>query len=180
MSHISGNAPHFFDYGRLLRRLPATRELSYAPFTVDENRKKIYIDLGNSLGIGKNGDVLNSVGQLALGVYEGKAVTGVDTPNCLDKITWISRIYYNEYGGYTFTAGISVIDIPSHLERKLNKQFVLAEVSSYTAKQQPKKIYIQIKGYYLNRASILDSSSCITDLEISNKHKRSLDVYTKS
>jgi hypothetical protein len=172
-------APHFFDYGRLLRRLPATRELSYAPFTVDENRKKIYIDLGNSLGIGKNGDVLNSVGQLALGVYEGKAVTGVDTPNCLDKITWISRIYYNEYGGYTFTAGISVIDIPSHLERKLNKQFVLAEVSSYTAKQQPKKIYIQIKGYYFNRASILDSSSCITDLEIYLISINALSMYTR-
>jgi hypothetical protein len=97
----------------------------------------------------------------------------------LNKITWISRIYYNEYGGYTFTAGISVIDIPSHLERKLNKQFVLAEVSSYTAKQQPKKIYIQIKGYYFNRASILDSSSCITDLEIYLISINALSMYTR-
>jgi hypothetical protein len=121
-------APHFFNYGRLLRRLPAARELSHAPFTVDGNKKKIYIDLGNSLAIGRNGYILNSVGQLQLGVYAGTDETGVDTPNCLDKITWISRIYYTEYGGYIFTAGISVIDIPSHLEHKLDKQFVLAKV----------------------------------------------------
>lgn len=125
------NAPHFFDRGRLLRHLPATRELSYAPFTVDENKKKIYIDLGNTLGIGRHGNVLISVGQLALGVYaHSQSTTGVENPNCLENITWISRIYYDEYGGYLYTSGINVIDIPNHLIGKLNKQIVLAKVST--------------------------------------------------
>ena len=121
-------APYFFDHGRLLRHLQATTELSYAPFTVAEHKRKIYIDLGNTLAIDRHGDVLVSVGQLALGVYAGEEGDGVETPNCLDKITWISRIYYNEYGGYHFTAGINKVDIPSHLKGSLDKQFVLAKV----------------------------------------------------
>lgn len=126
------SAPHFFNRGRLLRHLPATRELSYAPFTVDENEKNIYIDLGNTLAIAPNGNVLNSIGQLALGVYaDSQSTTGVATPNCLDNITWISRIYYHEYGGYHYTSGINIIDIPEHLIGKLNKQIVLAKVYLY-------------------------------------------------
>ncbi len=123
-------APHFFNHGRLLRHLPATTELSYAPFTVDEKRNKIYIDLGNTLAIGRNGNVLTSVGHLALGVYTGEHPSGLKTPNCLDEIAWISRIYYKEYGGYHYTAGIHVIDFASELKTtlKLDKQFVLAKV----------------------------------------------------
>ena len=122
------NAPHYFDYGRLLRRLPSTVQLNNAPFIVVENsqkqKKEIYIDLGNALAIDRTGKVLISVGQLSLGLYE--SAQGVDTPNCLDNILWIARIYYNEYGGYRFTAGITSIDIFSKIN--LNKQFVLAKV----------------------------------------------------
>ena len=124
------NAPHYFDYGRLLRRLPSTVQLNNAPFIVVENRLRqkteIYIDLGNALAIGRTGNVLISVGQLSLGLYSG--AQGVDTPNCLDNISWISRIYYNEYGGYRFTAGITSIDIDIFPKIKLNRQFVLAKV----------------------------------------------------
>jgi hypothetical protein len=121
-------APYFFDHGRLLHHLQATTELSYAPFTVDKSKRKIYIDLGNTLAIGRNGNVLISVGELALGVYAGNKANGIETPNCLDKITWISRVYYDEYGGYRYTAGINKVDIPSHLKGSLDKQFVLAKV----------------------------------------------------
>ena len=122
-------APHFFNYGRLLRRLPSQEELSYASFRVDGNKEKIYIDLGNSLPIDRRGNILSTVGQLQLGVF--KANKDVDTPQCSDEITWISTIDYNKFGGYNFTAGINVIDIPSNLhtqDNTLDKPFVLAKV----------------------------------------------------
>ena len=124
-------APYFFDHGRLLRRLTSTNLVNDAPFTVDETNLKIYIDLGNSLGINRHGYVLKAVGGLALGVYNGQdgTVLGVEVPNCLDDITWISRIYYDEYGGYRFTGGINVIDLPEYLKEKVYKQFVLAKVN---------------------------------------------------
>lgn len=120
------NAPHYFDYGRLLRHLPSTKLLSYAPFTV--LHKKVYIDLGNTLAIDRFGIVLDEVGKLALGVYAGDGESA-DIPNCLDEITWISRVYYNEYGGYHFSAGIFVMDIPDRVDNTL-KPFVLAKVCS--------------------------------------------------
>ena len=120
-------APDFFDHGRLLRRLPATNLLSYAPFTIDEGEKKIFIDLGNTLAIGRDGNVLPDVGDIVLGIYHGPT-DGADVPNCLNEFRWISRVYYDEYGGYQFTSGIYVVDIPSRLRGKLNRQFVLAKV----------------------------------------------------
>ncbi|XP_028390804.1 uncharacterized protein LOC114515704 [Dendronephthya gigantea] len=151
-------APHFFNHGRLLRRLSATRELSYAPLTVSEDESVVYIDLGNTLAISRNGHILKSVGDLALGVFAGSDGTGVDTPNCLDKITWISRVYYKEYGGYLYTSGINVVDIPKPLKKKLDKQFVLAKIDEKGActtiflAENKEGINVRSKSHFVFRA----------------------------
>jgi hypothetical protein len=122
-------APHFFDFGRLLRRLPGTTQVNNAPFMVDEDNS-VFVDLGNALGINRTGNILSSVGQLALGTYLGDNLEesgNKNTPNCLGKISWLSRIYYNEYGGYGFTAGIIALG-NLKVNTQLDKQFVLAKV----------------------------------------------------
>ena len=122
------NAPPFFIFGRLLRNFAGTNLVSQAPFTVDEKKSKIYIDLGNSLAVARDGKVLAAVGPLALGYFDGNPDDGVKS--CLDKINWISKIYYNDNGGYFFTAGINVIDIVKDKIKDVyqKKQFVLAKV----------------------------------------------------
>ena len=119
------DAPPFFIFGRLLRNYAGTHLVSQAPFTVDYKKLKIYIDLGNSLAVARDGKVLAAVGPLALGYYRDS--DGVKS--CLDPIKWISKIYYNDNGGYFFTAGINVIDIDKNqIQDYEQKQFVLAKV----------------------------------------------------
>ena len=122
------SAPPFFVHGRLLRHLPATMDLNYAPFTVESGKEshKVYIDLGNALAIDRKGAIVSSIGDLALGIYDGEG-KGVEDPNCLTNIRWVARIYYHEYGGYFYTSGINVVSIPPV---PLKKQFVLAKVSN--------------------------------------------------
>ena len=127
---ISGkNSPPYFTYGRMFKPLPGFLDFSFAPFvfeTIGAKKQHLFIDLGNSLAIDRNGKTKESIGKLSIGINKDK---DINHPTCLNNIQMINDVHYDDYGGYIFTSGIIVIVIPNEFHFIIQKyQVVLAQV----------------------------------------------------
>ena len=67
---LGRDSPPYAIFGRMLKPLPGVNEFYHTPFVVDNVEKKMFIDLGNSLAMDKNGNILDSVKKLGIGWYD--------------------------------------------------------------------------------------------------------------
>lgn len=96
-------SPKFVTHGRMLKSL--STQLQDAPFYVDQAKRKVFVDFGNSLPIDGNGN-------LDRGVLDTLflAVPRNTNPalNCSDDFLWLGNVKYRSPNWYTNTAGVQV------------------------------------------------------------------------
>ena len=85
-------------------------------------KKTLLLDLGNSLAITEDGNIVKSIGNLAL-AYTNKMS---DTIGCPDTWNPFGHIYFSDLGNYALTAGIFKIDVGEEDLRK--SRVILAQV----------------------------------------------------
>ena len=121
-------SPKFVTHGRMLKSL--STQLQDAPFYVDQAKRKVFVDFGNSLPIDGDGnwdtEVLDTL-FLAVPKNTNPAL------NCFDDSLWLGYIKYRSPNWYTNTAGVQVF--PSYgtfssddMDTINNKPLVVAKV----------------------------------------------------
>ena len=120
---ISGHdSPPYFTFGRMLKPNNDPPNFWFSPFVYDYEKKTLLLDLGNSLAITEDGNIVKSIGNLAL------AYTNImsDTIGCPDTWNPFGHIYFSDLGNYALTAGIFKIDVGEEDLRK--SRIILAQV----------------------------------------------------
>ena len=121
-------SPKFVTHGRMLKSL--STQLQDASFYVDQAKKKVFVDFGNSLPIDGNGNLARWVLDTLF-----LAVPRNTTPalNCFDDFLWLGNIKYRSPNWYTNTAGVQVFPSygtisPQDMDTINNKPLVIAKV----------------------------------------------------
>ena len=102
-----------------------------APFYVDQDRRKMFIDFGNSLPIYENGSLATTVmGDLLVGVPLNKN----PSLECSDDLQWLGLVYNMLPNWYRNSAGIQVFptfgSLSDHEKEIINHTpLVVAEVN---------------------------------------------------
>lgn len=132
-------SPKFVTHGRMLKSL--STQLQDAPFYVDQAKRKVFVDFGNSLPIDGNGN-------LDRGVLDTLflAVPRNTNPalNCSDDFLWLGNIKYRSPNWYTNTAGVQVFPSygtfsPHNMDAINSKPLVVA------------KVLLNVRDYTCNR-----------------------------
>ncbi|XP_028403095.1 uncharacterized protein LOC114525846 [Dendronephthya gigantea] len=105
---ISGyNSPPFVNFGRMLKRNGNNPNFWVSPFVYDQQKGSLFLDLGNSLAITENGNLVKSIGNLALAYSDRRE----DTIKCPKTWKPFSHIYFSDLEKYELTAGIFKLDV---------------------------------------------------------------------
>ncbi|XP_028403091.1 uncharacterized protein LOC114525845 [Dendronephthya gigantea] len=105
---ISGyNSPPFVNFGRMLRPNGNNPNFWVSPFVYDHQKGSLLLDLGNSLAITEDGNLVKSIGNLAL-AYTGSTE---DTIKCPETWKPFGHIHFSDLEKYELTAGILKLDV---------------------------------------------------------------------
>ena len=123
-------SPLCFTLARRMKALTDAPEFSDAPFYVDEKRKKVFIDFGNSLPIDENGAFdASTIDDLIVAVplYENPWL------DCSNTLLVLGQISYKSPNWYQNTAGIQVFPanrnfLPDEMKTIVNHPLVVAKV----------------------------------------------------
>ena len=100
---LGQKSPPFFTHGRMMKS--RIRHLQDTPFYVDQRRRKVFVDFGNSLPIYENGT-------LAANIFEGLLVALPSNENpsltCSDDLVWLGMVYDKYPNWYENSAGIQI------------------------------------------------------------------------
>lgn len=138
---ISGDrSPPYFTFGRLLKPVTHDPNFWFSPFLFDKASCNVFVDLGNSLGIKKDGSIVDSIGQLKLGLLAKGDKT--QAPECDNVKTWFPQRMpdANAFGGYMFTSGIfhaNLKSCPKIQTLLLDQRLVLAQVNTINIIYRP-------------------------------------------
>ena len=105
---ISGyDSPPYATFGRMLKPNGNNPNFWVSPFVYDHEKRSLLLDLGNSLAITEDGNLVKSIGNLAL----AKTDSDEDTIECPKIWNPFGHIYFSDLEKYQLTAGIFKIDV---------------------------------------------------------------------
>ncbi len=125
---LGRKSPPFFTHGRMMKTLSSN--LQDTPFYVDQSKRKVFADFGNSLPIYENGSFDTRV----LGdLYVAVPLNTNPSLTCSDNLLWLGLIFNKFPNWYQNTAGVQAFPALGSLSpdvlRKLSQHpLVVAEV----------------------------------------------------
>ncbi|XP_078360553.1 uncharacterized protein LOC144644871 isoform X2 [Oculina patagonica] len=126
---LGKKSPPFFTHGRMMKAV--SDHLQDTPFYVDQTKRKVFVDFGNSLPTDYNGSLdIKILDKLLV------AVTLDTNPSltCSDHLLWLGLIYNKFPNWYQNSAGVQVFPAigslsPDEMKKISQQPLVVAEVS---------------------------------------------------
>ena len=123
---LGHDSPPYFTFGRMLKPIGTSPNFWFTPFVYDSTKKTLLIDLGNSLGITKDGRPVKSIGNLALTYTDNNKNNKIECPNKWNPFGLIS---FSDLEKYTLTSGIFKINVGK--EDLSDTRVILVQVRIY-------------------------------------------------